>query len=154
MADECCYDSQPESGIISVHRECTVPSCMEEYKNHCGLTHPVGSGTIAGCNSTTLPHFGVSMGAKDGTCRSRGYYTSGNCVEYEDLCGNMGALSHNVIVDPCATEVVYDYTECDPCLGSSGTSGGVSYYDNAQNDRLDDLEEEDDTYYDLAGNPI
>jgi len=138
---DCCYESNPESGIIDRDIECTE-ICTDECVDPCGLTHPVGSGTIAGCNSTTLPHFGVFMGPKDGTCRDRCYYTSGNCIEYEDLCGNMGELEHSVIVKPCATEVKYEYTPCDPCNGSGG--GVYNNYnpaqDDVQNDRLDNLE--------------
>jgi len=150
MADCCCYESQPESGIINRRVDCNFDECVDTPTNRCGLTHPKGSGTIAGCNSTTLPHFGVILGERDGSCRPLGYYTSGNTTEYEDICGNMGELSCTEIVEPCVTRYEYEYEECDPCTGDTTNPCNCDVIDS----RLTAVEQKNDEQdVDIASKP-
>jgi hypothetical protein len=112
--DECCvYKAPVESEIVVTGVECN-DGCKTEPTNNCGITHPKGSGTLAGCKSTTLPHFGVVLAeAREGTCRTFGYYTSGNTEEYENVCGGIDKLIAEEVVVPCDTKTVFTTESCD-----------------------------------------
>ena len=112
----CVYVPTPESPVKLVPTDCT-DDCASQPTNPCGLTHPDGSGTLAGCKSTTLPHFGVVMNKRAGTCRQFGYYTSGNTEEYENECGAIDKLKHTVKQKPCVSETTYTTESCD-CFDS------------------------------------
>jgi hypothetical protein len=124
-ADGCCvYTPTPESKIIETVKKCTS-SCKSEPANTCGITHPECSGTLAGCKSTTLPHFGVVMNeAPEGRCRPFGYYTSGNTEEYEGVCGDIQKLSCEKIEQPCAKKIVLSTEPCD-CFENKAAAGVV-----------------------------
>ncbi len=110
---ECCvWVPEKESPPTLVPVDC-VDDCYSEPTNGCGLTHPEGSGTLAGCKSTTLPHFGVVMNKQKNGCRTFGYYTSGNTEEYENECGAIDKLKHTAKVKPCSKEITYTTESCD-----------------------------------------
>jgi hypothetical protein len=112
--NECCtWIPEKESPAQEKVRGC-VDTCKTGPSNGCGMTHPVGSGTLAGCKSTTLPHFGVVIGeAREGRCKPFAYYTSGNTEEYEGVCGDTQKLSHEEVEQPCAKKVVLSTEPCD-----------------------------------------
>ena len=116
----CVYVPLPESPVKEIDIPC-VEDCASQPTNPCGMTHPDGSGTLAGCKSTTLPHFGVTMNKRAGKCRQFGYYTSGNVDEYENECGSIDKLSHTVKTKPCTKETTYAVTSCD-CFDNAASS--------------------------------
>jgi len=108
----CVYVPLPESPVMEVDTECNS-GCNSAPTNPCGMDHPVGSGTLAGCKSTTLPHFGVVMNTRKGTCSKFAYYTSGNTEEYENECGGIDRLSAREIRRKCTVDVKYRAESCD-----------------------------------------
>jgi len=108
----CIYVPLPESPVKEIATTC-VDDCGSVPTNPCGMVHPDGSGTLAGCKSTTLPHFGVTMNKRAGKCRQFGYYTSGNVDEYENECGSIDKLTHTVKTKPCTKETTYAVESCD-----------------------------------------
>ncbi len=115
----CVYAPTPESPATIIDTPC-IDDCASVPTNGCGLTHPDGSGTLAGCKSTTLPHFGVVMNKRAGLCAQFGYYTSGNTEEYENECGSLDKLDHTIQQKPCTTETTYTTTSCD-CFDGATT---------------------------------
>ena len=152
----------PESPVVIVDRPC-VTSCCDVVVSPCGATHPVGSGTIAGCNSTTNPHIGVIMGKTEGNCVPFAYYTSGNTKDYENNCGNLDQLSHvETKAECCPPVVAYDSVSCD-CFELVDGNGGDD--DNTVQNIVDIngvkyMILEDGTqvampiYHDLENNPV
>ena len=108
----CVFVPTPESPAKLVPLACEEP-CEVQPTNRCGLTHPEGSGTLAGCKSTVLPHFGVVMNKRAETCHRFGYYTSGNTEEYENECGAIDKLSHTATQKPCTKQIDYTVESCD-----------------------------------------
>ena len=100
----CVFVPTPESPIEERDIVCGEV-CVSVPTNDCGLEHPEGSGTLAGCKSTTLPHFGVVINKRNGICRQFGYYTSGNTEEYEDECGVIVGLTFYTFNFPMLTIV-------------------------------------------------
>ena len=130
--EDCCvYKAPNESGVILNDTEC-VTECNTTPKDTCGATHPVGSGTIAGCNSTTLPHFGVTMGKREGNCVPFGYYTSGNTKDYENLCGDMEDLSYEEVIGECVTSITYSSGCRVPCPDKVVTQDALDAVIDAQ----------------------
>ena len=122
----CIFAPLPESPVSEIDVPC-VDDCASQPTNPCGLTHPDGSGTLAGCKSTTLPHFGVVMNKKAGICRQFGYYTSGNTEEYENECGSLDKLDHTIQQKPCVTETTYTVESCECFDGpTNGTTKDVA----------------------------
>ena len=126
--DCCVWEPTEESEVIERTPECDT-DCMIQPESNCGLEHPVGSGTLAGCKATTLPHFGVVLSKRDDTCHAFGYYTSGNTEEYEGVCGDIQLLEHTVTTEPCVTTIAYTATPCVPCtpdvpVPPAGDNGG------------------------------
>jgi hypothetical protein len=121
---ECCvWVPEKESPAQIIDNAC-VDTCNVGPTNGCGIETPEGSGTLAGCKSTTLPHFGVVMNeAPKGRCRPFAYYTSGNTEEYEGVCGDTQRLSHEKIDQPCAKKIVLSVESCDCFENKAG--GGV-----------------------------
>ena len=118
---ECCvWVPGKESPVKIVDAKCD-DECMVNIKDTCGRTHPDGSGTLAGCKATVLPHFGVVMNKRTDTCHRFGYYTSGNVDEYENECGSIDKLSHTVTQKPCAKETKYTVESCD-CFDNAGVA--------------------------------
>ena len=111
---ECCvWVPEKESPAQELDNVCG-DDCFSEPTNGCGLKHPEGSGTLAGCKSTVLPHFGVVMNKKRaGRCTAFGYYTSGNTEEYENECGSLDKLKHTMKTKPCSKETTYTTESCD-----------------------------------------
>jgi hypothetical protein len=119
---ECCvWVPEKESPPKEVDVAC-VEDCASQPTNGCGLTHPEGSGTLAGCKSTVLPHFGVVMNKRSGKCRQFGYYTSGNTEEYENECGSIDKLKHTTKTKPCTKETTYTVESCDCFENKGGTA--------------------------------
>ena len=119
--DECCvWVPGKESPVKEIDVAC-ADDCGAQPTNGCGMTHPDGSGTMAGCKATTLPHFGVVMNKRAGKCRQFGYYTSGNVTEYENECGGIDKLSHVVKNKPCVKETTYSVESCD-CFDNAASS--------------------------------
>ena len=109
--DECCvWVPGKESPVKEIDVVCD-DVCKDGPSNGCGLTAPEGSGTLAGCESTVLPHFGVVMNKRAGKCKQFGYYTSGNTKEYESECGNIDALAHTTKTRACGKDVTYTVTD-------------------------------------------
>jgi len=109
--DECCVWVPGKESPVKEIADVCVDTCKDGPSNGCGLTHPDGSGTLAGCEATTLPHFGVVMNKRAGKCKQFGYYTSGNTKEYESECGNIDALSATVKTKACGKDVTYSVSD-------------------------------------------
>ena len=128
---ECCvWVPGKESPVKIVDVTCD-DACMVNITNDCGITHPDGSGTLAGCKATVLPHFGVVMNKRVGTCHRFGYYTSGNVDEYENECGGIDKLSHTVTQKTCAKETKYTVESCE-CFDNKKT-GATNKATNTKN---------------------
>jgi len=113
---ECCvWVPEKESPAQEIDNAC-VDTCNVGPSNGCGLTHPDGSGTLAGCKATTLPHFGVSIvaTARKGRCKPFAYYTSGNTEEYENECGELDQLKHTTKTKTCGKETTYTVSAGSP----------------------------------------
>jgi len=126
----CVYVPLPESPVKLVPLDCNEP-CPIPIENDCGIVTPDGSGTLAGCKSTTLPHFGIVMNKRTDTCRRFGYYTSGNTEEYENECGAIDRLKHTVKQVPCSKEIIYTVDSCD-CFDSRAADAITDANQNAK----------------------
>ena len=122
---ECCvWVPEKESPAQELDNAC-VDTCNVGPSNGCGITHPDGSGTLAGCESTTLPHFGVSIVAKarKGRCKPFAYYTSGNTKEYENECGTIDKLAHTTKTKTCGKETTYTVSAGTTKQGTTNAAG-------------------------------
>lgn len=158
----CCeWVSCNESPVQKIEAECNT-DCCDRVANPCGYTHPAGSGTIAGCKSTTPPHFGVVMQETKGNCTNFAYYTSGNTTDYENTCGTLDKLTYKEkLADCCPVVGEYSTESCD-CFENAASSSdedntivNIVDADGVKKMVFEDASTLDmPEYTDLTGNPV